>query len=63
MAKGYANNEIAKNLSVSKKAIESHVTHIFRKLHASDPTRFDRRVTAVLTYQHAYGEMGHPVPY
>lgn len=56
MAKGYANSEIAKNLSVSKKAIESHLTSIFRKLNASDP-RFDRRVTAVLAYQHAYGEL------
>jgi len=62
MAKGYANSEIAQNLSVSKKAIESHVTSIFRKLHASDPKRFDRRVTAVLTYQQAYGDLGHLVP-
>jgi DNA-binding NarL/FixJ family response regulator len=59
MAKGYTNSEIAKNLSVSKKAIESHLTSIFRKLHASGP-RFDRRVMAVLTYQQAYGELGHP---
>jgi DNA-binding NarL/FixJ family response regulator len=61
MAKGYTNSEMAKNLSASKKAIESHLTSIFRKLHASDP-RIDRRVTAVLTYQHAYGELGYPVP-
>ncbi len=60
MAKGYTNSEIAKNLSVSKKAIESHVTGIFRKLHAPDPERFDRRVTAVLTYLNAYGELGYP---
>jgi DNA-binding NarL/FixJ family response regulator len=62
MAKGYTNSEIAENLTVSKKAVESHVTSIFRKLHLSDPKRFDRRVMAVLTYQHAYGELGHPLP-
>jgi DNA-binding NarL/FixJ family response regulator len=60
MAQGYTNSEIAKNLSVSKKAIESHVTSIFRKLRTPDSKRFDRRVTAVLTYLHAYGELGHP---
>jgi DNA-binding NarL/FixJ family response regulator len=62
MAKGYTNSEIARSLSVSKKAVESHVTSIFRKLPTTDPERFDRRVTAVLTYQHAYGELGHPGP-
>jgi DNA-binding NarL/FixJ family response regulator len=62
MAKGHANSEIAKNLSVSKKAIESHVSSIFRKLRMPDSKGFDRRVTAVLTYLHAYGELTHPAP-
>jgi DNA-binding NarL/FixJ family response regulator len=61
MARGYANTEIAKKLSVSKKAVEGHVTSIFRKLRVSDSGRFDRRVTAVLTYLHSYGELRGPV--
>jgi len=57
MARGYANNEIAKHLSVSEKAIERHVTGIFRKLHVADAKRLDRRVTAVLTYLQSTGEL------
>jgi len=62
MAKGYANREIAKALSVSPKAVEGHITSIFRKLRAPDPKRFDRRVTAVLTYLHEYGELHAGAP-
>jgi DNA-binding NarL/FixJ family response regulator len=62
MAKGYANREIAKALSVSPKAVESHITSIFRKLRAPDPKRFDRRVTAVLTYLHEHGELHAGAP-
>lgn len=57
MATGYANNEIAQHLAVSKKAVERHVTSIFRKLRVPDTKRFDRRVAAVLTYLHASGEL------
>lgn len=57
MAQGFSNEEIAKNLSVSQKAVESHVTSIFRKLRTPDGKRFDRRVMAVLTYLHDYGEL------
>ena len=59
MSKGYANNEIARHLGVSKKAIERHVTSIFRKLRALDVKQFDRRVTAVLTYLEAVGELAN----
>jgi DNA-binding NarL/FixJ family response regulator len=57
MASGYANNEIARHLTVSKKAVERHITSIFRKLRVPDAKRFDRRVTAVLAYLHATGEL------
>jgi DNA-binding NarL/FixJ family response regulator len=61
IAQGYTNGEIADRLSVSRKAVERHVTSIFRKLRLPDPKRFDRRVTAALTYLHAYGEFGSPI--
>lgn len=57
LAKGHTNAEIAKNLSVSKKSVESDVTNIFRKLRTGDARRFDRRVMAVLIYLQAYGEL------
>jgi len=57
MALGYANNEIGRHLSVSAKAVERHVTGIFRKLRVPDSKRFDRRVTAVLAYLQANGEL------
>lgn len=57
MAGGYANNEIARHLAVSKKAVERHVTSIFRKLRVPDAQRFDRRVAAVLAYLQASGEL------
>jgi len=57
MASGYANNEISRHLAVSKKAVEGHVTSIFRKLRVPDAKRFDRRVAAVLTYLQACGEL------
>jgi len=60
MANGYANNQIARHLSVSEKGIEKHVTSIFRKLRVPDSKRVDRRVTAVLVYQQAIGELTCP---
>jgi len=57
MACGYANSEIARHVAVSKKSVERHVTSIFRKLRVPDGERFDRRVTAVLTYLQASGEL------
>jgi len=57
MAYGYCNDEIARRLTVSKKAVEGHVTGIFRKLRIPDAKRFDRRVAAVLTYLQASGEL------
>ena len=57
MARGYCNNEIARRLTVSKKAVEGHVTGIFRKLQLPDAKAFYRRVAAVLTYLQASGEL------
>lgn len=61
MARGYANNEIANHLAVSEKAVERHVTGIFRKLGIPDAKQFDRRVTAVLAYLQASGELVNQV--
>ena len=63
MARGYCNNEIARRLAVSKKAVEGHVTGIFRKLQLPDAKAFDRRVTAVLTYLQASGELAGQGPF
>lgn len=57
MASGHSNNEIARHLALSKKSVERHVTSIFRKLRLPDAERFDRRVTAVLAYLEANGEL------
>ncbi|MGO9343301.1 MAG: LuxR C-terminal-related transcriptional regulator [Acidimicrobiales bacterium] len=59
MTNGYANNEIARQLAVSNKSVERHVTNIFRKLKVPDSKGFDRRVTAVLIYLHAVGELSN----
>ena len=57
IAGGYTNIEIARHLAVSKKAVERHVTSIFRKLNSADSKRYDRRVIAALTYLQAMGEL------
>ena len=63
MAYGHCNDEIARRLTVSKKAVEGHVTGIFRKLRIPDAKRFDRRVAAVLTYLQASGELASQGPF
>lgn len=63
MASGYCNDEIARRLTISKKAVEGHVTGIFRKLRVPDAKRFDRRVAAVLTYLQASGELASQRPF
>jgi len=60
MAGGYANTEIARHLAVSKKAVERHVTSIFRKLRVGDAKHVDRRVAAVLGYLEGMGELTSP---
>jgi DNA-binding NarL/FixJ family response regulator len=60
MANGHANNQIARHLAVSEKGVEKHVTSIFRKLRIPESKRVDRRVTAVLTYLQATGELTIP---
>jgi DNA-binding NarL/FixJ family response regulator len=63
MACGYCNDEIARRLTVSKKAVEGHVTGIFRKLRVPDAKHFDRRVAAVLSYLQASGELASQGPF
>jgi DNA-binding NarL/FixJ family response regulator len=53
IADGLSNRGIATTLKLSIKAVERHITAIFRKLELADQTLVDRRVTAALTYQHA----------
>jgi DNA-binding NarL/FixJ family response regulator len=55
MSKGHCNRVIAEELSISTKAVERHVTNIFRKLREFDPERFDPRVAAVVAYLDAFG--------
>lgn len=39
IAKGYSNQEIAKELFVSEKTVKNHLTNIFRKIHVNDRTQ------------------------
>jgi DNA-binding NarL/FixJ family response regulator len=57
MAKGHCNRVIAEDLSISTKAVERHVTNIFRKLREFDPERFDPRVAAVVAYLDSFGSL------
>ena len=50
MAQGRSNQGIAKELVVTERAIEKHVTSIFGKLRLPHATEDHRRVLAVLTY-------------
>lgn len=49
MAEGHTNGAIADSLSLSRSAVEKHVSSIFSKLGLTEETRVDRRVAAVLT--------------
>ncbi len=60
MAKGHCNRVIAEDLSISTKAVERHVTSIFRKMREFDSKRFDPRVAAVVTYIGAFGSVRAP---
>ncbi|MGA3148367.1 MAG: response regulator transcription factor [Acidimicrobiales bacterium] len=51
IAQGLSNPGIAAQLNVSVKAVEKHVTTIFRKLGLGGHSTIDRRVMAVLIYQ------------
>jgi len=53
LAYGRSNRGIAGELYLSVKAVEKHVTTIFRKLELVDRDLVDRRVTAALTYLRA----------
>ena len=60
MAKGHCNRVIGEDLSISTKAVERHVTNIFRKLREFDRERFDPRVAAVVAYIDAFGSVRDP---
>ncbi len=53
MAHGLSNRGIADELHLSVKAIEKHVTTIFRKLGLTSQSLIDRRVTAALIFTRA----------
>ncbi len=53
MAHGHSNQAIAQRLHVTAKAVENHITSIFRKLDLTEKLDVDRRVTSVLAFQHA----------
>lgn len=50
MAEGRSNKAICAWLFVSRKAVEAHVKHIFRKLDINESPDDHRRVLAVLAY-------------
>ena len=50
IALGLANRSIAEALAITLKAVENHVTAIFRKLVLTERTDIHQRVTAALTY-------------
>jgi len=53
MAEGRSNNAVARELVVTERAIEKHVTSIFSKLGLNAAEDGHRRVLAVLRYLHA----------
>jgi DNA-binding NarL/FixJ family response regulator len=55
MATGRNNATIAKNLSVSERAVEQHVGSVFQKLGLTEESEVNRRVMAVLAYLEATG--------
>jgi len=61
IAFGRSNRGIAAELNLSVKAVEKHVTTIFRKLDLIDRDLVDRRVTAALTYLRAQGPSPLPI--
>jgi DNA-binding NarL/FixJ family response regulator len=61
IAYGRSNRGIAAELNLSVKAVEKHVTTIFRKLDLIDGDLVDRRVTAALTYLRVQGPSPSPI--
>jgi DNA-binding NarL/FixJ family response regulator len=50
IARGLANRAVAAELQITVKAVENHVTAIFRKLDLTDRADIHQRVAAALTY-------------
>jgi DNA-binding NarL/FixJ family response regulator len=50
MATGRNNATIAKNLSMSERAVEKHVGSVFQKLGLIEESEVNRRVMAVLAF-------------
>jgi DNA-binding NarL/FixJ family response regulator len=59
MAKGKSNPVIAEDLFISLKAVERHVSNIYRKLRDVDAKRIDPRVSAVVAYLDTFGSARH----
>ncbi|HEY7042385.1 MAG TPA: response regulator transcription factor [Nocardioidaceae bacterium] len=55
MATGRTNAVLAKELFMSERAVEKHVSAVFQKLGLADERETNRRVMAVLTYLEATG--------
>jgi DNA-binding NarL/FixJ family response regulator len=57
IASGLSNRAVASELNITVKAVENHVTAIFRKLDLTDRSDLHQRVAAALTYQsHVHAE-------
>ena len=53
MAEGLTDRGIAERLWLTPKTVETHVVHIFRKLHLPEGASYNRRVHAVLAFLRA----------
>ena len=62
MAEGHTNETVAKELHLSNKTVEAHVTAIFSKLGLDPRAGGHRRVLAVVTYLNAANKRKNPPP-
>ena len=56
MAEGRSNGGIAERLDVSERAVQKHITSVFRKLNLTESDDDHRRVLAVLAFLRSRGE-------
>jgi DNA-binding NarL/FixJ family response regulator len=60
MAEGRSNTAIAQRLFLGSKTLETHVSHIFQKLHLAESLDDHRRVLAVLAFLQEPPRPGQP---